>query len=87
MSLKRIQNNEYFCCENAVIPMKINLNNSETELNHKEISVKDLLAEKKFTFKMLIIKINGVIVKKDDYEITIIKDGDKVDVIHLISGG
>lgn len=67
--------------------MKINLNNNDIELKHKEISVKDLLAVQKFTFKMLIIKINGLLVKKEDYEKTIIKDGDKVDVIHLISGG
>lgn len=67
--------------------MKINLNNNETELNHKEISIKALLAEKKFTFKMLIIKVNGSLVKKEDYDNTIVKDGDKVDVIHLISGG
>jgi len=67
--------------------MKINLNNTETELNFCDISVKDLLIVQKFTFKMLIIKINGVLVKKDNYEKTIIKDGDKVDVIHLISGG
>jgi len=67
--------------------MKINLNNNETELNHKEISIKALLAEKKFTFKMLIIKVNGILVKKEDYENTIVKEGDKVDVIHLISGG
>lgn len=67
--------------------MKINLNNNNTELNYKEISVKDLLEVQKFTFKMLIIKVNGIIVKKDDYENKIIKNGDKVDVIHLISGG
>lgn len=67
--------------------MKINLNNNDTELNFKEITVKELLAVQKFTFKMLIIKINGALVKKEDYETTIIKDGDKVDVIHLISGG
>jgi thiamine biosynthesis protein ThiS len=67
--------------------MKINLNNTDTELNHNEISIKDLLAEKKFTFKMLIIKVNGVLVRKEDHDNTIVKDGDKVDVIHLISGG
>jgi sulfur carrier protein len=67
--------------------MKINLNNSDAELNFNEISIKNLLAEKKFTFKMIIIKVNGELVKKDDYESTIVKDGDKVDVIHLISGG
>jgi sulfur carrier protein len=67
--------------------MKIDLNNNPEELTHTEISVKDLLAYKKFTFKMLIIKINGKLVKRDDYETAIIRDGDKVDVIHLISGG
>jgi len=67
--------------------MRIILNNNETELNFEEISVKELLAFQKFSFKMLIIKINGTLVKKDDYEISIIKNGDKVDVIHLMSGG
>jgi thiamine biosynthesis protein ThiS len=67
--------------------MRIVLNNTETELNFNEISVKELLAVQKFSFKMLIIKINGILVKKDDYESSIIKEGDKVDVIHLISGG
>jgi sulfur carrier protein len=67
--------------------MKITLNNNETELNVNEISVKDLLAVQKFSFKMLIIKLNGTLVKKEDYEKTIIRNGDKVDVIHLMSGG
>jgi len=67
--------------------MKITLNNTVTELNYAEISVKELLSARKFTFKMLVIKINGTIVKKEEYEKTIIRDGDKVDVIHLISGG
>ncbi|MFA4853397.1 MAG: sulfur carrier protein ThiS [Bacteroidales bacterium] len=67
--------------------MKIILNNTETELDNNEITVQELLNVRKFTFKMLIIKVNGTIVKKDEYENTIIKDGDKVDVIHLISGG
>ncbi|HNW98377.1 MAG TPA: sulfur carrier protein ThiS [Bacteroidales bacterium] len=67
--------------------MKINLNNNDTELNYKEISVKELLAVQKFTFKLLVIKVNGNLVKRDDYEKIIIRDGDKVDVIHLMSGG
>lgn len=67
--------------------MKIILNNNNEELNGIEMTVQRLLDEKKFTFKMLIIKVNGKIIKKDEYKNTIIKDGDKVDVIHLISGG
>jgi thiamine biosynthesis protein ThiS len=67
--------------------MKIILNNTETELSLNRMNIQELLNEKKFTFKMLVIKVNGVIVKKDDYETTMVNDGDKVDVIHLISGG
>jgi sulfur carrier protein len=67
--------------------MKINLNNNNEELSADEMNVQQLLNAKKFTFKMLVIKVNGVLVKKEDYENILIKDGDKVDVIHLISGG
>ena len=67
--------------------MKIILNNNNEELSGAEMNVQQLLNIKKFTFKMLIIKVNGTLIKKQDYENVIIKDGDKVDVIHLISGG
>jgi len=42
---------------------------------------------KNFTFKMLIIKINGTLVQKGTYDTTVIHDGDDVSVLHLISGG
>lgn len=67
--------------------MKINLNNKSEEFSGNEMTVQELLNVKKFTFKMLIIKINGALIKKDGYDTAIIRDGDKVDVIHLISGG
>jgi sulfur carrier protein len=67
--------------------MKITLNNNNEELNAESITIQQLLDIKKFTFKMLIIKVNGTIVKRDDYEKTEIRNGDNVDVIHLISGG
>ncbi len=67
--------------------MKIILNNTETELNYSQITVKELLVIKKFTFKMLVIKINDKLIKNEEYENALIHNGDKVDVIHLISGG
>ena len=65
--------------------IRIILNNNPVELQD-EISIADLLVVQKFTFKMIIIKVNDKLIKKSEYDI-IIKDGDKVDVIHLISGG
>jgi sulfur carrier protein len=69
--------------------MNIILNHSHEviETNQSSITVAELLKIKTFTFKLLVIKINDVLVKKDDYSTATIKDGDNVQVIHLISGG
>ena len=67
--------------------MKILLNNREEVFECEEMAVSELLRLKSFTFKMLVIKINGILVKKADYETSLIKDGDEVQVLHLISGG
>lgn len=67
--------------------MKITLNNNHQVVDSEGISVAELLRLKNFTFKMLVIKINGKLISKDEYESTHIQDGDDVHVLHLISGG
>ena len=51
------------------------------------MSVEQLLKIKNFTFPMIIIKINGKLIKKENYSDSIVKDGDDVTALHLISGG
>ncbi|MFZ4401489.1 MAG: sulfur carrier protein ThiS [Bacteroidales bacterium] len=67
--------------------MNIILNNTAETIEANEISIAQLLVLKNFIFKMLVIKVNEQIVKKQDYENTLIKDGDNVMVLHLVSGG
>ena len=68
--------------------MVIELNNVREEFpTFDKMTVKQLLDEKKFSFKLLVVKINGKLVPKDKYEETYIHDGYKVMVLHLISGG
>jgi sulfur carrier protein len=67
--------------------MKIILNNSPENFDHDIITVDELLKYKKFTFNMLVIKINGILVRKNEYSTATIKEGDDVMVLHLISGG
>ena len=67
--------------------MDIILNNNKESFEADTLSITELLALKKFTFKMLIIKINGTLVKQENYSNTFIKEGDDVMVLHLISGG
>jgi thiamine biosynthesis protein ThiS len=68
--------------------MKITLNNKTEELDGLEqLSIQELLTIKNFTFRMLVIKINGKVIKRDDYSTAIVHPNDDVKVIHLISGG
>jgi sulfur carrier protein len=67
--------------------MKILLNNREEEFKKDIISVSEMLEIKKFSFKMRIIKVNGVLITKDKYNSTIIRDGDSVQMLYLMSGG
>ncbi|MCX6554462.1 MAG: sulfur carrier protein ThiS [Candidatus Aminicenantes bacterium] len=67
--------------------MKISLNHKEESMAGESISVRELLTMMKFTFPLIVIKINGQLIKKEDYERVFIGDGDAVEAIHLISGG
>ena len=67
--------------------MKITLNNNPETFKADKLTISELLKIKNYTFRMLIIKINGKLIKKDEYDTASVKDGDEVNVIHLISGG
>jgi thiamine biosynthesis protein ThiS len=67
--------------------MEITLNNTKEIIAEEDISVADLIRIKNFTFKLLVTRVNGQLVKKDERDKVIIKPGDDVMVMHLISGG
>lgn len=67
--------------------MEITLNNRKETIPEDRISVAALISYKNFTFKLLVTKVNGKLVKKEDRDNVIIKEGDDVMVLHLISGG
>jgi len=67
--------------------MNITLNNRPENIDATELTMNQLLKYKNFTFRMLVIKINGKLVKKDAYDSTVVRDGDIVSVLHLVSGG
>jgi sulfur carrier protein len=67
--------------------VKIILNNRDEELDKEVITVSEFLNVKKYSFKMRIIKINGEFIPKDKYETAVIKDGDDLKILYLMSGG
>lgn len=67
--------------------MKIILNNREEFFEKDTLTISELIEVKKFSFKLIIYKINGKLIRKEDYETSQIGDGDVVHAIHMISGG
>jgi len=67
--------------------MRIAINNRAEEFERESMTVSELLEVKNYTFKMLVVKVNGKLVKKREYGTKDIFDGDDVTVLHLISGG
>ena len=67
--------------------MKIILNNREEVFEKDTMNITELLQVKNFTFKIITIKLNGKFIKKEDYDVALVKDGDDVAAIHLLTGG
>lgn len=67
--------------------MQFTLNNRLESIEYETISIEELIKLKNFTFKLLVTKINGTLVKKENRTSSFVKDGDDVLILHLISGG
>lgn len=67
--------------------MNIILNNRPETFDLEEMTVDQMLEIKKFSFKMRVIKINGRFIRKSDYSTAVIRDGDNVQMLYLMSGG
>ena len=67
--------------------MEITLNNTKEFINAESLTIAELIRYKNFTFRMLVTKINGKVIRKEERESAFINDGDDVTILHLISGG
>ncbi len=67
--------------------MKITLNNRSEEFNAQSLTISQIMDIKSFHFKMLVVRLNDILIKKEEYPTTTVKDGDDLKIIHLVSGG
>lgn len=62
-------------------------------VNHEEMeweagmTIQDVLDRRKYTFPMIVVKVNDQVVEKEAYGSFEVPDGADVRVVHLISGG
>ena len=64
----------------------ITVNNNSLKWE-ENMTINVILKKMNYTFKMLVVKVNGELVKKADYGTKIIPASADVKIIHLISGG
>ena len=66
---------------------------AKIQLNGKKITIKsnfsilDLLKKYKLSNKKIAIELNGAIISKIKFKKKILKDNDKIEVVHFIGGG
>ena len=51
------------------------------------MTVQDVLDALNFTFRMIVVRVNGEVVLRPDWETTEVSDGAEMQALHLISGG
>tara|TARA_B100001564_G_C20053790_1_gene408816 strand:- start:256 stop:459 length:204 start_codon:yes stop_codon:yes gene_type:complete len=65
---------------------KIQLNGRKITIKQK-LSIFDLLKKYKLDKKKVAIELNGSIIHKQNYRTKLIKNKDKVELVHFIGGG
>jgi len=67
--------------------MKLEINGKETDLNG-DLNVSGLLVEHKVEMpEMVSVELNGQIVRRNKFDDTVLKEGDKVEFLYFMGGG
>ncbi|HEO8422687.1 sulfur carrier protein ThiS [Niallia sp. FSL W8-0635] len=67
--------------------MNIQLNGKEQQLPKDVATVEDLLCLFELNNRIVIVEINRDILQKDQYQTYILKERDRVELIHFVGGG
>lgn len=66
--------------------MSIEVNGRKVDWAENE-TIKHLLRRIKYTFPLVVVKINNQVIPRSNFSNVIVPDNSKIDVIHMISGG
>ena len=68
--------------------MKIKINGETEELKESQLSVTELLKEKNVKMPdMVSVEHNGSMLERDEFEKTIVKEGDELEFLYFMGGG
>jgi len=61
--------------------------NGEPHPWREGLTIGDLLQEKRFSYPLKTVFVNGARIDRKAHDTTLLADGDNVQVVHLMSGG
>ncbi|WP_243292506.1 sulfur carrier protein ThiS [Bacillus sp. FJAT-47783] len=67
--------------------MELIINGEALQLPESVKTVSDLLSHFQLDNKIAIVEVNVDIIQKQDYETTMLSNGDKVEIVHFVGGG
>ena len=67
--------------------MRVTINSTLTEFPENQLSVAEILRRKRYSFPNIISRINGTLVRREERESALVRDGDDVELYHMMSGG
>jgi thiamine biosynthesis protein ThiS len=67
--------------------MKITVNAENETWAEDSLSLREILERKRWSFPLIIARLNGQLVPREGYESCRVKDGDALELYHLVSGG
>lgn len=67
--------------------MQVRLNGTETRLSEGCLTIADLLAQPPWRDRKLLVELNGTVVRQEEYTITPLSEGDRIELVHFVGGG
>jgi len=67
--------------------LNIQLNGKEQQLPKEVVTVTDLLHFFELSNRIVIVEVNRDILQKEQYQTHLLKDSDRVELIHFVGGG
>lgn len=67
--------------------MQIQINGEQREFPHNSLALDELISELSLAPQRIAIEVNKTIVRRVDWDKTILKDGDQIEIVHFVGGG
>lgn len=67
--------------------MNVTVNGRAVGVEAVDLTVRELLETMKYSFPLIVVKVNGQLVRKEEHAEFRVRDGDAVEAIHLMGGG